>query len=107
MIRPGDIVVVPFAGAMLIKQRPVVVISSDAYHKERPDVIVGVLTTNVEAATSASDYRLLDWKQAGLLRPSAFRSYLGMENQTDLRVVGRLSHRDWQGVLAAVRHALS
>jgi mRNA interferase MazF len=106
MVKPGDVVVVSFTGAVLTKGRPMVVVSSSIYHKERPDVIVGLLTTNIAAATSGSDFVLHDWKQAGLQRPSAFRSYLGMERQSGLRVIGHLTDRDWQGVVAAVRTAL-
>ena len=106
MVKPGDVVVVDFAGASLTKGRPMVVVSSAAYHKERLDVIVGLLTTNTGAANTGSDYLLQDWKQAGLHKPSAFRTYLGMEGQDNLRIVGHLSNRDWQGVLAAVRGAI-
>jgi len=57
------------------------------------------LTTNLAAATSSSDYVLQDWKQARLQKPSACRTYLGMEGQAELRVIGHLSIRDWQGLL--------
>ena len=55
MARPGDVVIADFAGAALTKRRPMVVISSDAYHLQRPDLILGVLTTNLAAATASSD----------------------------------------------------
>jgi len=106
MVRPGDVVVVDFTGATLTKGRPMVVISSAGYHQHRPDVIVGLLTTNIAAATATSDFVLQDWKLAGLAKPSAFRTYLGMEGQSDLRIIGHLSARDWQGVAAAVRNAI-
>ena len=83
-----------------------VVISSRQYHKERPDVIVGLLTTNTVAATATSDYILQDWSAARLHKPSAFRCYLGMESQSDLQTIGHLSDRDWQGVMLAVRNAI-
>jgi len=41
MVKPGDVVIVDFLGATLMKARPMVVVSSTDYHKERPDVIVG------------------------------------------------------------------
>lgn len=106
MVRPGDVVVVNFAGATLTKGRPMVVISGAAYHQQRPDVVLGILTSNVASATASSDYLLQDWQQIGLHKPSAFRTYLGMETQADLRVIGHLSNRDWLGVVAAIRNAL-
>ena len=45
MLRPGDVVVVDFPGVVETKRRPAVVISTDEYHKHRPDVIVGMFTT--------------------------------------------------------------
>ncbi len=105
MVRSGDVVIVNFAGATLTKGRPMVVVSSAAYHRQRPDAILGVLTSNVGAATADSDYVLQDWQQIGLHKSSAFRAYLGMETQADLRVIGHLSDRDWLGVAAAVRNA--
>ena len=107
MVRPGDVVVVHFAGALVTKGRPMVVISSSQYHQQRPDVIVGLLTSNLTAANSSSDYLLQDWQQAGLRKPSAFRTYVGTESQADVQVIGHLSDRDWQGVLAAVRTAMA
>jgi mRNA interferase MazF len=98
MPSPGDVVLVDFPGAAGIKRRPVVVVSSDLYHAHRPDLIVGVLTTNLTAATGPTDYILQDWTTAGLHAPSAFRAYFGMALPSAVQVVGHLSDRDWQGV---------
>lgn len=76
MLKPGDVVIVNFPGAIGVKRRPAVVLSTDVYHVHRPDVIVGLLTTNIESATAPTDYTLKDWEAAGLHYPSAFRSYL-------------------------------
>ena len=104
-VKPGDVVTVDFAGATGVKRRPVVVVSSDRYHAERPDIIVGVLTTNVGSATGSTDYVLEDWQAAGLHSPSAFRAYFGMSVPRAVRPIGRLSDRDWQAVLDRVRIA--
>ncbi len=71
MSKPGDVVTIDFAGALGVKRRPAVVVSSDLYHASRPDVILGVLTTNVGTATTATDYLLQDWQSAGLRAASA------------------------------------
>jgi mRNA interferase MazF len=60
MASPGDVVIVEFPGARLTKRRPAVVLSTSAYHATRPDVILGLLTSQVESATSATDYILQD-----------------------------------------------
>lgn len=50
MLKPGDMVVVDFAGAMGVKRRPAIVLSSDLYHTHHPDVVLGVVTTQVGSA---------------------------------------------------------
>lgn len=73
---PGDVLIVNFPGAVGTKARPAVVVSTSFYDSHRPDVIVGLLTTQVAKATAPTDYVLQDWAAAGLHRPTAFRSYL-------------------------------
>jgi mRNA interferase MazF len=99
---PGDVVLVDFAGARGIKRRPSVVVSSRLYGSHRPDLVLGILTTNLVAARTPLDHPLLDWQDAGLQRPSAFRSYLATVERTSVQVIGRLSDRDWNGVRQCV-----
>ena len=69
--RRGDIVLVGFlfADESGLKHRPAVVLSSAAYHRDRGEVIVAAVTSNV-ARVSFGDYCLVGWKEAGLLFPS-------------------------------------
>lgn len=107
MIRPGDVVAADFPGAMGVKRRPAVVVSSDSYHQARPDVILGLLTTRIAAATQSSDYVLQDWKAAGLHRPSAFRVFLFTLPGNAVQAIGRLSDRDWSEVQVRLRNAIA
>ncbi len=52
---PGDVVTVDFVGATGLKRRPAVVVSSALYHTHRPDLVVGVLTTQTAQATTPLD----------------------------------------------------
>ncbi len=106
MLRPGNIVIVNFAGAQSSKLRPAVVISSSLYQTQRPDVVLAPLTTNISAAHTQFDYRLEDWESAGLNRPSAFRTYFNMQLSDGLRSIGSLSDRDWLGVQTCLNLAL-
>jgi PemK-like, MazF-like toxin of type II toxin-antitoxin system len=107
MLTAGDVVVVDFPGAVATKRRPAVVLSTPLYHANRPDVIVGLLTTNTAVATAPTDYILQDWSAAGLHRPSAFRSYILTLDDGNLPAVGHLSDRDWQGVQECLVRALA
>src|SRR5262245_47869274 len=99
---PGDIVTVDFVGATGVKRRPAIVVSSDLYHTNRPDLILAALTTQTASATTPTDYILHDWAAAGLHQPSAFRAYFGMATPAAVTIIGHLSERDWQGVQACL-----
>jgi mRNA-degrading endonuclease toxin of MazEF toxin-antitoxin module len=46
-LKPGDVVVGVLVGAVETKVRPAVVIASATYLAERPDALVGILTTKL------------------------------------------------------------
>lgn len=46
MAEPGDVVTVNFPGALGAKRRPALVVSTDTYHKTRPDVILALANTS-------------------------------------------------------------
>lgn len=107
MLKGGDIVWMDFPGAVVTKRRPAVVLSSAQYHTARPDVIVGLLTSQVAKATAVTDHVLRDWSGAGLRVPSAFRAFLVTVPQSAIvQQVGYLSDPDWQTVRNCVRTAL-
>jgi mRNA interferase MazF len=107
MPRAGDVVLADFVGATGVKRRPAVVVSSDLYHAHHPDVVLSVLTSQVRGATTPTDYVLKDWTAAGLHAPSAFRAYMGTYAASAIRVIGRLSDRDWREVQTRLKLALA
>jgi mRNA interferase MazF len=107
MPQPGDVVVADFAGAMGVKRRPAIVVSTDLYHAYHPDVVLAALTTQIVAATTPTDYVLQDWSAAGLHSPSAFRAYVGTNTASSVKVIGHLSDRDWQEVQSRLKLALA
>lgn len=103
----GDLVTVDFPGATGIKRRPAVILSSTTYHATRPDVIVGLITSQMKGL-GATDYMLQDWAQSGLRVASAFRSFIvTLPASASIVQIGQLSERDWQAVLACVKTALA
>lgn len=107
-ISAGEVVVVDFPGVTGIKRRPAVVLSSDTYHATRPDVIIGLITSQTADATAPTDYLLRDWAAAGLRLPSAFRSFLVTLPRTAVVArIGQLSAADWQAVQVCLTRALA
>ena len=107
MLSPGDLVTVDFPGVTGIKRRPAIVVSTDDYHRHRPDVILGIITSQVADATTPVDYVLQDWTEAGLHRVSAFRSFLVTIPAPTVKVIGHCSARDWQAIEARLARAIA
>ncbi|MBW4591753.1 MAG: type II toxin-antitoxin system PemK/MazF family toxin [Brasilonema angustatum HA4187-MV1] len=104
---PGDLVTVDFPGVTGVKRRPAVILSSETYHSLRPDVIVGLITTQTKVL-GITDYALQDWGSAGLRAASMFRCFIvTLPPSANLVVIGHLSERDWQGVKACVKISLT
>ena len=99
-MKPGDVVVCAFPGASATKIRPAVVLSTELYHRHRPDVIVGLITTQSPKELAPTDCELRNWQQAGLRQPSFFRLFPVTLPQHEVRLIGRLTDSDWASVRA-------
>jgi hypothetical protein len=106
-LTPGGVVVGVLVGALETKVRPAVVIASSTYLVERPDVLVGILTTKLPGTLASTDHVLLDWQSGGLRAVSCFRTYVLTTHRSELTVIGHLSQRDWDPVNACVRAAFA
>jgi len=103
MLNPGDVVVVDVVKIRETKHRPAIVVSTEVYHKYKPDIIIGILTTQMEKSKSPTDYLLTDWKSAGLNQPSAFRAFLYTYPGRDTKRIGKLIPADWTAVQERLR----
>jgi hypothetical protein len=104
-LKPADVVVGVLAGAVESKVRPGIVMASETYLRERPDVLVGILTTKMPMRAGSTDCVLEDWRAAGLRAESCFRAFVLTIHRSELTVIGHLSQRDWNKVQACVRYA--
>jgi len=102
-VKSGDVVIGLLLGARIAKVRPAVVLSSELYLRERPDAMVGILTTQTPLPPASTDYVLRDWQAAGLRMVSWFRLYLITVQQADLSNIGRVSPHDWAEIQARIR----
>jgi len=97
-MKPGSVVTLNFPGVSGFKRRPAIVVSTDTYHAERPDVILAAVTSKIRKTTAKTDYILQDWLSAGLNQPSTVRIFLGTRPRGDVTEIGELSNRDWMEV---------
>jgi mRNA interferase MazF len=95
--RRGDVVLVafPFTDLAAAKMRPALVISSDGFNSETPDIILAAITSQMPKTVAATDcvLPLQDQKQAGLPKPSLVK--IGKIVTLDQRLIrkrlGRIS----------------
>ena len=93
----GDVVLVPFpfTDHTATKKRPAVVVSSAAYHRDQPDVILMAVTSQVRPAVGVGEIPVQHWKEAGLLRPSVLKPLLAtVEKGLVIRKLGKLKAQD-------------
>ena len=105
----GDIVLVsfPFTDQSTTKQRPAVVISSSAYQRERPDLIILAVTSQARPAATVGEVQVKDWKQAGLLKPSVMKPVIAtIERGLVRKRLGKLSSEDQRSLRAAIEQII-
>lgn len=101
----GDIVLVPFPFTDLsaTKRRPAIVISSSSYHRERADLVIMAVTSQVRPAGSIGEVQVKDWKSAGLLKPSVIKPVITtIEHTLVIRRLGQLKQEDQEAVRKAI-----
>jgi mRNA interferase MazF len=93
----GEIVLVPFpftdqSGS---KRRPAVIISSAAYNRERIDLVIMAVTSQIRPSGGFGEVFVADWQAAGLLKPSAIKPVLTtIERGLVMRRLGQLIEQD-------------
>jgi mRNA interferase MazF len=105
----GDIVLVrfPFTDQNAAKQRPTVVVSSEAYHRARPDVLIMAITSQLHPRPRVGEAAIASWSEAGLIKPSVFKPLLAtVERSLIRRKLGHLAADDVQALREVLRTIL-
>jgi mRNA interferase MazF len=70
-------------------------VSSEAYHRKRPDLVILAVTSQVRPQASLGEVSVTKWKEAGLLKPSLLKPVLAtIDRRLVLRKLGRLAEED-------------
>ena len=95
----GEVILIPFPFTNQTggKKRPAVVVSSDAYHTHRPDLLIMAITSQAHTALDFASFAIGDWQAAGLLKPSFAKPVLTtLEQSLVIRSMGHLTPPDRQ-----------
>lgn len=106
----GDVVLVPFpfTDQSATKKRPAVVVSSDAYNRARPDIILMAITGHLSDYPRIGEVIVSGWREAGLLKASTIKPILAtIENGQILRTFGKLGQSDRLSLKKALKVTLS
>jgi mRNA interferase MazF len=107
--RRGDVVLVAFVFSEETgtKLRPALVLSSEGYHRNRQEVIVAAITSNVRRRLFG-DQIVGDWQGAGLLFPSVVTGTLRTVKRPMIqRRLGAMGAADLRAIDAAIRRCLA
>jgi len=97
----GDVILVPFpfTDQSATKQRPAVVISSEAYHRSRPDILIMAISSQSRPRPAIGEAPIRCWREAGLIKPSALKPLIATVERTLVRRrLGRLEPEDLQAL---------
>ena len=93
----GDIILIPFpfTDQTTSKKRPAVIVSSEAYNGDRPDIILMAVTSQMRHLGKTGEAEVQNWQEAGLLKPSLLKPILAtIEKNLVLEKLGRLTEND-------------
>jgi len=105
----GNIVLVPFpfTDQTTTKKRPAVVISSNSYNTTSPDIVIMAITSQTEKFFEIGECLIKNWKEAGLLKPSAIKPAISTtELKLVLKKLGKLSSEDLLSMDKALKDLL-
>lgn len=103
-----DIVLVDFgfSEGRRSKKRPVLIISSEHYHKSRQEVIVVAITSNIKRVLFG-DTKIEKWKEAGLLYPSLVTGIIRtIKENLFLQKLGAITQQDFQRIEENLKKAM-
>jgi len=108
----GHVIVVnvPFSNHSGIKPRPALVIFTDAFHRDLPDLIVCPISSQprYHQRPGPGDCPLRSWRAVGLRHPSTVRisKLLAVDREIIKRILGVVSAQDLNQVEKGLREAL-
>ena len=105
----GEILLVPFpfTDQTSQKKRPTVIVSSDNYNQQRPDLILAAITSQISTVLQFGEIQIIDWSKAGLLKPSVVKPIVTtIEKKLVLKRLGKLDDSDIKSLKIFLKNIL-
>ncbi|NWF78185.1 MAG: type II toxin-antitoxin system PemK/MazF family toxin [Chloroflexi bacterium] len=104
----GDVVLVSFVFSDETgeRQRPAVIVSSEAYHRSRQEAVIAAITSRTDRIL-VGDHLITDWQGAGLLFPSVATGIIRtIKRGMIARKLGTMPLADMKKIESNLRDAL-
>jgi mRNA interferase MazF len=83
------------------------VVSSSAYQRSRPELVLMAVTSRIKPAPSFGDVTIEHWETAGLIKPSVIKPvFTTVEKSLVIRKMGSLHHGDQETLKKAIQTIL-
>ncbi|HTP65669.1 MAG TPA: type II toxin-antitoxin system PemK/MazF family toxin [Geobacteraceae bacterium] len=105
----GDVILVPFpfTDQTTAKKRPAVVVSSNEYSFNRPDLILMAVTSRVKEPAPYGDTPVASWEEAGLIKTSVMKPiFTTIEKGLVIKRLGKLAEADKRALRALLQEIL-
>jgi len=106
----GDVVLVPFpfTNQAASKKRPAVIVSSEAYNRAKPDIVVMAITSQLRPSPALGEVWIGQWQAAGLIKPSSVKPVFATLEQTMIiRQLETISNGDQAALKSAITRILT
>ena len=97
----GDVLLVPFpfTDQTTTKKRPTIVISSNAYNRQKPDILLIAVTSQINTQLEFGEMLIDEWEKAGLIKLSAVKPIITtLEKYLVIKKLGKLESVDIQSL---------
>jgi mRNA interferase MazF len=97
----GDVLLVPFpfTDQTTTKKRPTIVISSNAYNRQKTDILLIAVTSQIHTQLEFGEMLINEWEKAGLIKLSAVKPIITtLEKHLVIKKLGKLEAKDIQSL---------
>jgi mRNA interferase MazF len=97
----GNVLLVPFpfTDQTTTKKRPTIVISSNAYNQQKPDILLIAVTSQIHTQLEFGEMLIDEWEKAGLIKLSSVKPIITtLEKHLVIKKLGKLEAKDMQSL---------
>jgi mRNA interferase MazF len=103
--KQGDVILInfPYTSGKVSKKRPGLILSSHEYNSNRQECIIAPITSQNKSDIFLGDYVIVDWKKAGLYKPSLVKCIIfTLEESMIEKTLGHFENKDLKSIIKII-----